>query len=163
MVYVWFTFFSCFLLLMRIQVLAVSHSLCCLVFFPRTSLHVAFQVSLRPCHVSSTDSSSEFAEPVSQFKSVDLSLCFVFQAVYVVFVGWLVCSVSVGFQLDHCANPYISGCIVFILLLFVCLFVCLFFFAFNSFLCFALLFIFFFPSMSCSVAQAYCEPKSSSV
>ena len=42
----------------------------------------------------------EFAEPVSQFTSVDLSLCFVFQAVPVVFVGWPVCSVSVGFQLD---------------------------------------------------------------
>ena len=42
----------------------------------------------------------EFAEPVSQFTSVDLSLCFVFQAAHVVFVGWPVCSVSVGFQLD---------------------------------------------------------------
>ena len=71
--WVWFmSFFSCFLSLTRIQVLAVSHSLCCLVFFPRTSLHVAFQVSLRPCHVSSTDSSGWWASSLNRFLSSHL-------------------------------------------------------------------------------------------
>ena len=65
---VWFmSFFSCFLSLMRVQVLAVSHSLCCLVFFPRTLLHVAFQMLLRPCHVSSTDSSGWWASLLNGF------------------------------------------------------------------------------------------------
>ena len=92
------SFFSCFLSLMRVQVLAVTHSFCCLVFFPRTSLHMAFQVSLRPCHVSSTDSSGGWARELNRF--VYLNLCFVFQAAYIVFVGCPVCSVSVDFQLD---------------------------------------------------------------
>jgi hypothetical protein len=35
----------------------VSHSFCCLLFFPRTVWHVTFQVSLRPFHCFSTVSS----------------------------------------------------------------------------------------------------------
>ena len=64
-----------------------------------------------------------------------------------------------GEHSHHFAIPYISGCIVFFV--FVFLFVCIL--AFNSFLCFVLIFysFFFFPSMICSVTQAYREPKSS--
>ena len=68
--WVWLmSFFSCFLSFMRVQVLADSHSLCCLVFFPRTSLHVTFQVSLRPHHVSFTDSSGSWASALNRFLS----------------------------------------------------------------------------------------------
>ena len=126
--WVWLmSFFSCFLSLMRVQVLADSHSLCCPLFFPRTSLHVAFQVrfqvSLRPRHVSSTDGFwlvGEYAEPVSQLTLVDLSLCFFFQAactsppfssdggvidlVHSPFIWWCPCGLVDLLVLEHGAS-----------------------------------------------------------
>ena len=61
--------FKFFLSVMSVQVSVVSHSLCFLVFLPRTVLHVVFQVSRRLLHCSSIVSSCRCASTLNLFCS----------------------------------------------------------------------------------------------
>ena len=77
--WVWLmSFFSCFPSLMRVQVLADSHSLRCLGFFPRTGLHVILvkNLSLRLLGKKFQDSKKGKNKPCKKWDLKNCQKCF---------------------------------------------------------------------------------------